>query len=211
MVEDFFEDLLKEEVVETNEEEQRRKNKDAEEARKRREAEEKAKKEAEEKAKLEAEEKAKQEAETKAKAEEEQKKKNEQTRKLGDQLVAFKQKYPEVDLGTLDKDTNFKKFIDGKLLGRKEFTQLYEDYVDLTSSVSGKTPDDVKKIHQIKANSSTGTATPAGSTTKETDIYSKEELDRITRKLPFMSDSESKKVMAKFEKSVEFYKKNKGE
>lgn len=210
MAEDFFEDLLKDEP-ELSEEEKRKKNKDAEEARKRREAEEKAKKEAEEKAKAEAEEKAKAEAEEKARLEAEQKKRSEQTQKLGDQLIQFKKAYPDVDLQTLDKDANFKNFIDGKLLGKKDFKTLYEDYLNLTSSISGKTADEIKKIHQIKAGSSTGTSTPQGTPKVSDDVYSREELDRLTRKLPLMSDAEAKKIMAKFDKSVEFYKKNKGE
>jgi hypothetical protein len=217
---DFFEDLLeqfddpKEEAQETNEEEQRRKNKDAEEARKRREAEVKA--EAEAKAKEEAE-KQEQAKEPEAKVEQpktvepqqEVKQKAEQTNRLGEQLVNFKSMYPEVELSALDKDTNFKKFINGKLLGKQNFIELYEDYIDLTSSISGKSQDDLKKNHTLKANASSGTSKPAGKAEAVAEVYSQEDLDKLIKRIPLMNDSELRKVQAKFDRSVDYYKKNK--
>lgn len=227
---DFFEDLLeqfddpKEETEELSEEEQRRKNKDAEEARKRREAEAKAEEEAKAKAEAEAEAKAKEEAEKQAQAEKpeekveqpaavepqkEVKQKAEQTNRLGEQLVQFKSRYPEVELSALDKDANFKKFINGKLLGKQNFIELYEDYIDLTSSISGKTQDDLKKNYTLKANASSGTSKPAGKAEVVAEVYTQEELTRLTERIPLMSDKEVKRIQEKFDRSVDYYKKNK--
>lgn len=219
---DFFEDLLeqfdnpKEETQDISEEEQRRKNKDAEEARKRREAEAKEKAEAEAKAKEEAE-KQEQVKEPEAKVEQpapvepqtEVKQKAEQTNRLGEQLVQFKARYPEVELSALDKDTNFKKFINGKLLGKQNFIELYEDYIDLTSSISGKTQDDLKKNYTLKANASSGTSKPAGKAEVVAEVYSQEELTKLTARIPLMSDREVRKIQEKFDRSVDYYKKNK--
>lgn len=219
---DFFEDLLKdfdnpkEETQDISEEEQRRKNKDAEEARKRREAEAKEKAEAEAKAKEEAE-KQEQVKEPEEKVEQpakvepqpEVKQKAEQTNRLGEQLVQFKTKYPEVDLATLDKDTNFKKFINGKLLGKQNFIELYDDYIELTSSISGKTQEDLKKNYTLKANASSGTSKPAGKAEVVAEVYTQEELARLTARIPLMSDKEVKKIQEKFDRSVDYYKKNK--
>jgi hypothetical protein len=213
---DFFEDLLKEfddPKDETNEEEQRQKNKDAEEARKRREAELKAKEEAEKKAKQESEAKAK-EVEAKVDtpvAKEEKKpepeKKTDQVNQLGEQLVSFKNRYPEVDLPALDKDTNFKKFINGKLLGKQNFIELYEDYIELTSSISGKTQEELKKNYEIKAKASSGTSKPAGKADAAAEVYSQDELDKLVKRIPLMNNNEVKKIQEKFDRSVEYYKK----
>jgi hypothetical protein len=213
---DFFEDLLKEfddPKDETSEEEQRQKNKDAEEARKRREAELKAKEEAEKKAKEESEAKEK-EVEAKVDtpvAKEEKKpepeKKTDQVNQLGEQLVQFKNRYPQVDLPALDKDTNFKKFINGKLLGKQDFIELYEDYIELTSSISGKTQEELKKNHEIKAKASSGTSKPAGKADAVAEVYSQDELDKLVKRIPLMSDNEVKKIQEKFNRSVEYYKK----
>jgi len=216
---DFFTDLLEQfedpkEVEETSEEELRRKNKDAEEARKRREAEAKSKEEAEAKAK-EAEAKKQEEAkkleekvEQQTKVEtQEIKQKAEQTNRLGEQLVKFKAIYPEVDLSALDKDNNFKKFINGKLLGKQNFVELYEDYIELTSSISGKNQNELKKNYEIKAKASSGTSKPSGKADAIAEVYSQEELDKLVKRIPLMSDNEVKKIQEKFNRSVEYYKK----
>jgi len=214
--EDFFKDLLSEsdddeteetEVNETEEteeekkkkeeEEERRKNKDAEEARKRREAD--AKKKAEEDAKKKAEEDAK-------RIDEEKKQK--QVDKLGNELVAFKRRYPDIELSELDQDKNFKKFIDGKLLGRKDFTGLYEEYIEFRSELSGKSTEEVRRNYQKKAESSSGSSRQTDPGVPN-DIFSEEELEKITKRIPLMSDREAERILAKFEKSVEFYKNKK--
>jgi hypothetical protein len=223
----FFQDLIDveendeddEEVVnnETEESEEEKakkakeaellKNKNAEEARKRREAEAKAKAEAEAKA---AEEKAKAESEAKAKAESEAKlnnKKQSQVAKLGDELVHFKQKYPDIDLASLDKDKNFKKYIDDKLLGKKDFTALYEEYIEIRQDLSGKTKDEIYENYRMKAQSSSGTATPAAA--QGAEYFSQEELEKLSTKLPLMNDQEASKIFEKFEKSVNYYKNKK--
>lgn len=226
---DFFEDLLKEfdepqTEPETTEEEQRQKNKDAEEARKRREAEVKAKADAEqevaspevnaeEEARKKAEEealakKAQEEADEKVKAEAEAKKQASRTNQLGEQLVAFKTQYPDVDLSTLDKDTNFKRFIDGKILGKKDFIGLYEDYIDFTSSLSGRSQEELRKNYEKKAQASSGSSKPKGPSQPKEDIFTQEELDKVAARLPLMGHRESTKILEKFEKSVEYYKNN---
>jgi hypothetical protein len=200
---DFFTDLLENEIEdtdnegdgdtekesqkvqpkeETEDEAKRRKNKDAEEARKRREAEEKAQ------------------------LEEEQKKKENasRTNKLGEQLILFKQTYPDVDLKVLDGDVHFKRYIDGKLLGKKNFTELYEEFVSFKDSVSTKSSQVTS--NEVKANSSTGSQQSVGNNTG-VDVYTEKELENIVRKLPLLSDKEARKVMEKFERSVLYYNK----
>lgn len=178
----------KPEEEELSEEEQRKKNKDAEEARKRRAREAKEKEEAEAKEKEQAEKKEVEET---------------NVNKLGEQLAEFKKKYPDIDLAKLDEDKNFKKFIDGKLLGKKEFVELYEDYVELVSDVSDN--EDVKIRHQIKRQASSGTSQGVGEGVPE--IYSEEEFNKLVEKMPTMSQGAIDKVWDKFQKSLEFYKK----
>jgi hypothetical protein len=213
---DYFDDLIQtldDEVEEKQEEalsdeEQRRKNKDAEEARKRREAEAKSTKEEEPpvEEKVEPKEKAKEEA---PKAEPKAENQATKTNLLGEQLVEFKAKYPEVDLSTLDRDTNFKRFIDGKILGKKDFSQLYEDYIDFTSSVSGRSQEELKANHIKKAQASSGSSVPKGSSKPQEDIFTQDELEQVAARIPLMNDKDAKKIFEKFDKSVEYYKNNK--
>lgn len=215
--ESFFQDLLdgfddeeeenddssdqqteKEKEKEEQAESERIKNKNAEEARKRREAEAKAKKEAEEKAKKEAEEKAKKK-ETRESNEE----------KLGKQLLEFTKKYPDVDLRELDNDPNFKKFIDGKLLGKKDFIELYEDFTALKKNLSGKSQEEIERDYYKKSRSAVGSLGTGASATNVGDIYSEDELEKLAARLPLMNDAEADKIMEKFQKSIDFYSKKK--
>lgn len=203
-----------EEEDDSSSEDERRKNKNAEEARKRREAEAKKKKEQEEKeakAKEEAEKKKKAEEEAKTKSEsesekdaEKEKKRSANEQKLGEQLTSFKRKYPDVDLAKLDNDKHFKRYIEGKLLGKKDFTSLYEEYVDMTSELTGTGKEIAKKNHQ-KAKASSGGA-QGGSRTPQ-DIYSEAELQKASERLPFLPRREAEKVQAKLERSIEYYEK----
>lgn len=176
-------------------ESERIKNKNAEEARKRREAEAKAKKEAEEKAKLESEKK----KETRESNEE----------KLGKQLLEFTKKYPDVDLRELDNDPNFKRFIDGKLLGKKDFIELYEDFTALKKNLSGKSQEEIERDYYKKSRSAVGSLGTGASATNVGDIYSEDELEKLASRLPLMNDAEAEKIMAKFQKSIDFYSKKK--
>lgn len=213
--ESFFQDLLdgfddeeeenddsSDQQTEKEKEEQaeseRIKNKNAEEARKRREAEAKAKKEAEEKAKREAEEKAKKK-ETRESNEE----------KLGKQLLEFTKKYPDVDLRELDNDPNFKRFIDGKLLGKKDFIELYEDFTALKKNLSGKSQEEIERDYYKKSRSAVGSLGTGASATNVGDIYSEDELEKLAARLPLMNDAEAEKIMEKFQKSIDFYSKKK--
>jgi hypothetical protein len=143
--EQFINSLLH---VEDEEEEERKvqeaqriKNKNAEEARKRREAEAKLAKDEEPEDDLE-EEASEEVQEEKVEAqvvktqveEVKTKPKEDNVNRLGKQLVSFKQKYPEIDLEQLDQDKAFKRYIDGKLLGSKDFASLYEDFVEMKTT-----------------------------------------------------------------------------
>ncbi len=211
----FIKSLLGDDGVEETEEQKLQKNKDAEEARKRREA--KAKEEAEAKAKAEAEAKAKAEAEAKEKAEAEAKlkaskesdaTKAEEAKKrlseVGKQITDFKTKNPSVDLTELDKDKAFKRFIDGKLLGKKDFTQLYEEFVEMKAEMTNSDADTITKNYQ-KSNSGSGSSNKGAIVPQ--DIYSEEELTRISAKIPLMSRHEYAKIEAKVNKSIEYYDK----
>lgn len=158
------------------------KNRDAEEARKRRERE-------------------KREREKVKEIEEE----SERVQKLGEQLVDFKKKYPNVDLAELDEDKNFKRFIEGKLLGKKDFTQLYEEYLEVKAELSGKTTEEIKKNYERKAQASSGSSI-AKEISTQTDVYSEEEFKRITEKIPFMHPEEVDRIWEKYEKSLNYYK-----
>lgn len=202
--EPFFKELIDTEVKEKTpeelkaEEEQRIKNKNAEEARKRRESELKLKEE-----KKKEQEKVEQPKVEQPKVETP---KQDETNKLGEQLVSFKTKYPDVDLSQLDKDVQFKKYIDGKLLGKKDFTVLYEEYMELRSEISGTPKSEVQKNYERKAQSSSGSSVQTGVSNAQ-DVYSEEELSKLALRLPLMSDKEAKKIMEKFDKSIQFYKK----
>lgn len=224
--EEFINSLLgEEEEEETDEEkakkeEELQKNKNAEEARKRREAEAKKKLEEEAKAKLEAEakakleeEKAKLEAEAKEKAKKaEESNKEKETQKedkiatLGEQISKFKEKYPNVELKALDNDKAFRKYIDGKLLGKKNFTELYEEFVDFKSEITSVEKEAIEKNY-IKANSSAGALKSNPNDIAE--VYTEQELEEITKKMPTMRPSEVDKVYAKFKKSVSYYENKK--
>lgn len=173
-----------EEEKRRREEEQRRKNKNAEEARKRREREAKEKKA--------------------------QDKSEEQRNELGRQLVDFKKKYPDVDLAALDNDKRFARFIEGKLLGKKDFTQLYEEYVDFVKEIGGTAGIDIQKEHMLKERSSSGSSRSSGGyVSGGSDVYSERDLERIAARIPFMTEKEAMQVLPKFEKSIEFYKNKK--
>lgn len=173
-----------EEEKRRREEEQRRKNKNAEEARKRREREAKEKKARE--------------------------KSEEQRNELGRQLVEFKKKYPDIDLAALDNDKRFARFIEGKLLGKKDFTQLYEEYVDFVKEIGGTAGIDIQKEHMLKERSSSGSSRSSGGyVSGGSDVYSERDLERIAARIPFMTEKEAMQVLPKFEKSIEFYKNKK--
>jgi hypothetical protein len=209
----YFEDLLENDAEEVPvkpqaeekpklTEEQLRKNKNAEEARKRREAEAKAAKtEA-----VETTEEAKKPAETEEQPASEEAApdpKVEQVNKLGEQLVQFKQKYPDVDLAQLDGDKAFKRFIDGRVLGKKDFTTLYEEYQEFRSEM-GLTVQ--QQNNQIKSQASTGS--PTSSATSGADVFSQDEMRRISERLPFMSPREAAKIEQKLKRSIQYYDNN---
>lgn len=178
------------------EEEKLRKNKDAEEARKRREKEEKDRK-AEEQAKADKE---------KAEADKEEKAK-ENRKRIGEQLIDCRKKYPEIDFEALDKDENFREFINGRLLGKKTFTELYEDYLKLSKNLSGKSDEEIRENFEKKSISSPGSTKGGGGGGNPDGIYSEAEYDSLVERLPFMSDAEYKAISAKFQKTDEYFQK----
>jgi hypothetical protein len=209
--EEYFKDLL-EDDEELNElakpklsEEQLRKNKDAEEARKRREAEAKQKKEAETKqttveTPAPANKPATAEVKPEKPAEPAQDQKAEQVNKLGEQLVQFKQKYPDVDLAQLDSDKGFKRFIDGRIMGKKDFTKLYEEFQEFRQEMGLQSQI---QNNQIKSQASTGSS--VSTATAGSDVYSEDELKRLSEKLPFMNPKEATKIDAKLKRSIQYY------
>jgi len=203
--EEFINSLLEEvdteEKEDLNEEQKRQKNKDAEEARKRRAAETKAKADAEaaKQAELQAKVVVKEEAKPEVKTSQPPKP---DVNKLGEQLVDFKTKYPDIDLAQLDNDKTFKKFIDGKLLGKKEFTKLYEEYVELKAEITGVEQKVVQNNYQ-KAKSSSGSSVSPVSSSAE--VFSEEELRKVAARLPTMNPKEAAKIEEKMKKSIAYY------
>ena len=166
-------------------EEELLKKKNAEEAQKRRDREAKEKAEAEAKAKAEEEERKKAEEE-RAKSESASKQ-DSQVILLAKQIADFKVKHPEIDLTKLQKDADFTEYISGKILGKKNFNDLYEDYVGFVSRVGGKLPEEVMK-NAFKASS--------GSSSKgagNTGVYSLEELNKKARHYSSLSTEEREK------------------
>jgi hypothetical protein len=205
----LLEDVGSEKTVELTEEQQRQKNKDAEEARKRKAAEAKAKadaeaaKQAELQAKVTTTEQTQPEQQVKPQETTKPQQNNaENVNQLGQQLVEFKSKYPDIDLAQLDGDKAFKKFIDGKLLGKKHFTKLYEEYVELKAEITGTEAKVIQTKYQ-KANSSSGSSVSAASTSSE--VFSEEELRKVAARLPTMNPKEAAKIEEKLKKTIAFY------
>lgn len=186
---ELFEDEETEEQKEAaDKKRQTQEQKNAEEARKRREAEAKKQKEAEDDKKEEA-----PEVERAKKVDE-----------LGKQLKEFHDKYPDIDIAKLDEDKDFKNYLEGKVLGKKNFTSLYEDYVGMVSRFTNKTNKIIEENYQ-KSKASSGSA--RSTSTDVQDVYSEDELAKISQKLPFMSRKEAERVTQKLEKSIAFYEK----
>jgi len=216
----FMKSLLEEEEDQAknmSEEEKRAFNKNAEEKRKRLEEETKKKKAEEEAAKKKAEEeaakkKAEEEATAKKVADEAEaaKKKAEAEKsrmdKLGAELNDFVKSHPNVNLAELDKDKSFKKFLDGKILGKKTFSDLYEDFVEMKADMTDTTKETVAKNYQ-KSQSSSGPSVKGAPT--PSDIFSEDELKRLSEKVPFMNRHEYTKIEGKLNKSIDYYDKNK--
>lgn len=205
--EEFINSLLgtDDEEDEKAEEAQRIKNKNAEEARKRREAEAKAQAEQQPVEEAKVEETPKVE-ETKEEPVEEVKEqpKTQDVNRLGEQLVEFKKKYPEIDLQELDNDRTFKRYIDGKLLGSRDFTALYEEFIDFKADLSGVETQAIQRNY-IKAQSSSGSSTSTSTTTG--DIFSEEEMKQLSGKLPLMNPKDISKVEEKLKRSIAYYDK----
>ena len=188
--------FLKSLLGEDDEEDRSQKNKNAEEARKRREAEAKAKKEAEEKAKREAEEKAKNDNQDNP-----EQRKLEAQNQVKDLLV----KYPNLDLAGLDKNEAFKKFSKNKwVVGGDTITKIYEDFVDLESSITKETKEKVQQRHLKSTPSIKGKPKQTPNTT---EYFSEKELENIAERLPFMSSRDYDKISKKYNDSIKYYNK----
>jgi hypothetical protein len=196
----LLEDVDTDKKEELTEEQKRQKNKDAEEARKRRAAEVKAK--ADEEAAKQAELQAKVVATEPAKPEVKQEPAKQDVNKLGEELVDFKSKYPDVDLLTLDSDKSFKRFIDGKLLGKKNFTILYEEYVELKSEITGVEQKVIRTNYQKAQSSSGSSVSPVAN---RGEVFSEEELRKVASRLPTMNPREAAKIEEKLKKSIAYY------
>jgi hypothetical protein len=186
------------------------KKKNAVEAQKRREREAKEKAEIEEKAKAEAEAKAKAEQETKQKTEEETRAKSEsgnqrenQVTELAKQIADFRIKNPEIDIEKLQKDTDFTEYLSGKLLGKKTFTELFESYNNFVNRIGGVSP---REQYSKNADKPSSKSANKGTTLPE-DVYTEEEMERIARKMPFMSRQELAKINEKLNRSLAYYNK----
>jgi len=186
------------------------KKKNAVEAQKRREREAKEKAEIEKKAKAEAEAKAKAEQEAKQKTEEETRAKGEsgnqrenQVTELAKQIADFRIKHPEIDIEKLQKDTNFTEYLSGKLLGKKTFTELFESYNAFVNRIGGVSP---KEQYSKNADKPSSKSANKGTTLPE-DVYTEEEMERIARKMPFMSRQELEKINEKLNRSLAYYNK----
>lgn len=213
---EFVEDDEDESDESSKKEERSQQNKDAEEARKRRQAkkeaeEELAKKEAE---RIEAENKAKEEKEAEEKKAEEKKEENngnesENKKRLGKELTDFKKKYPDISLEELDSDKNFKKYLTGKLLGKQTFIEVYEDFIEMKTELSGKTKEEINELYLAKKKQVAPSPVQSSVNRNPIKIYSEAEFDRLTEKIPLMSSSDWNKIKDKYNRSLEHYIKKK--
>lgn len=177
------------EAAKKEEEEQRRKNKNAEEARKRREAEaKKAKK-----------------ADTPDTPDEE---KGMDPREQVRELV---KKYPNLDLRELDEDVDFQEYSKGKwVAGGKSITEIYEDYVRFRARISKEEEEVVKQRYARKSGPSLkGSSGGTGGTQKTDDIFTMEELEALSKRMPYMNPKEYQSIASKYEKSIKYHKNKK--
>lgn len=180
------------EAAKKAEEEQRRKNKDAEEARKRREAEAK-------KAKT---------ANTPDTPDTPDEKKGMDPREQVRELV---KKYPDLDLRELDEDVDFQEYSKGKwVAGGKSITEIYEDYVRFRARISKEEEEVVKQRYARKSGPSLkGSSGGTGGTQKSDDIFTMEELESLSKRMPYMNPKEYQSISSKYEKSIQYHKNKK--
>lgn len=182
------------ELRKKEEEEQRQKNKDAEEARKRREAEAKE-----------------------AKAEEETKEtqteipKEEKGLEPREQVKELAKKYPDLDLRELDSDVDFQEYSKGKWVeGGKSITEIYEDYVSFRARISKEEKQVIEQRYAKKTGPSLkGSSGGTGGTGVSDDIYTIEELETLSKKMPYMNPKEYQSISSKYEKSIKYHKNKK--
>jgi hypothetical protein len=177
------------EAAKKEEEEQRRKNKDAEEARKRREAEAK---------------KAKTDDTPDTPDEEKGMDPREQVRELV-------KKYPDLDLRELDEDVDFQEYSKGKwVAGGKSITEIYEDYVSFRARISKEEEEVVKQRYAKKSGPSLkGSSGGTGGTQKSDDIFTMEEMESLSKRMPYMNPKEYQSISSKYEKSIQYHKNKK--
>ena len=177
------------EAAKKEEEEQRRKNKNAEEARKRREAEAK-----------------------KAKATDTpdtpDKEKGMDPKEQVRELI---KKYPNLDLRELDEDVDFQEYSKGKwVAGGKSITEIYEDYVRFRARISKEEEEVVKQRYARKSGPSLkGSSGGTGGTQKTDDIFTMEELEALSKRMPYMNPKEYQSIASKYEKSIKYHKNKK--
>lgn len=180
------------EAAKKAEEEQRRKNKDAEEARKRREAEAK-------KAKT---------ADTPNTPDTPDEEKGMDPKEQVRELV---KKYPDLDLRELDEDVDFQEYSKGKwVAGGKSITEIYEDYVSFRARISKEEEEVVKQRYARKSGPSLkGSSGGTGGTQKSDDIFTMEELESLSKRMPYMNPKEYQSISSKYEKSIQYHKNKK--
>lgn len=175
------------------------KNKNAEEARKRRESEAKAKAEA----------KAKEEAD---KAKEEPPVVDEESKEITpqQQVKDLITKYPNLDLGELDTNENFQEYLQGKWVkGGKSITEIYEAYLGYEARLTKQDKAEVEKQYQKKSTPSLrGSNGGTGGTTKVEDVYTREELESLSAKMPYMNPKQYASIEEKYERSIKYHRKN---
>lgn len=182
---------------ETKAEALRIKNKNAEEARKRRESEAKAKA------------KAKEEEANKAK--EETQVEDEKSKEIApqQQVKDLITKYPNLDLGELDNNENFQEYLQGKWVkGGKSITEIYEAYLGYEARLTKQDKVEVEKQYQKKSTPSLkGSSGGTGGTTKVQDVYTKEEMESLSAKMPYMNPKQYASIEEKFERSIKYHRK----
>lgn len=197
----------------TEEEKQREFNRKKEKERKAKELaekEEKARKEQEElelKRKQEEELAKQKEAEEKAELEKEKASKKERLQRLASEdIKAFKEKYPDIDINSFKNDADLYKQIKTRWSPEGEsLVEVYESHIDFVSRISQKAKEDVASAYAKKGTPSLrGSGSSSGGIG---DIYSQDDVKRIAKKMPTMTQKEYDAVIDKYLRSVAFYSK----
>ena len=108
--------------------------------------------------------------------------------------ASFEKNHPDVDLNKLIQDPDFQDYADGKV-GRVPLAKIYEGYLKLTKSVDVKAKD---LAAQAIANRQASPGSAAANGATESDFYTQEQVQKMSRKEIHDNYEKIRKSMAKW-------------